>query len=214
MQNKKTLACVAFLLTLATLTACGGLGKKSEMTSQDNEFAAEIPNLTTQANEQTIKKTCHTSFSITMDMPVQYHLGSTNAVDAWYVYGQTFYNIDPNNSGDCVRPNPALPNNFGMGGNMHGSALPAFVVVIGDAHLPANLIASDFSISGSEMFQGSLDQQTFSLNSVCAGTYTFNVQHAQGRTTATGNITVEYLEAEGRALGKTGGVQENCPLWN
>ena len=214
MQNKKTLACVAFLLTLATLTACGGLGKKSEMTSQDNEFAAEIPNLTTQATEQTIRKTCHTSFSINMNTPVQYHLGSTNVIDAWHAYGETSYYIDPNNSGDCIRPNPAIPNYFGVGGAMNSSGLPALVVVIGEVHLQANLIAGDFSTPGHETFQGSLDQQTFNLNALCKGTYTLNVQHAQGHTTATGNITVEYLEAEGRALGKTGGVQENCPLWN
>lgn len=213
MKTNNKLAMVGLFGALLCLTACG-LGGKTELGGQGEEAVPEVTNLTSSTVEPTVKTTCHTDFSITMDMPVQYHRGSNNNIDAWYVYGQTFFRIDPNNTGDCTRPNPSLPNNFGMGGQMNSSGLPAFVVVLGDASLEGNLIASDFSTPGQETFSGSLDMRPFTLNGVCRGTYTFMAQHSQGRTVATGSLTIEYMVAEGKALGKTGGVQENCPLWN
>lgn len=198
--------------TLTSMIACGFAGKKPE-SDQPGETVTETPNLVTNNATPPVTTTCSADFQLTISGPMQYYYtGPGVPAAAWYAGGQTAsFHI---NAGDCTPGAETIPVAFWAGGSMNASGLPELGVQFGEANLRGTISASEFSVVGSEVVHGFLDNFAFNLSPLCDGRGTFHVDYENNTLTATGALYLTFKAAEAKAQGITTGIRENCSFWN
>ncbi len=201
------------LLSLSLLTTACGITGKSPESLQPGENIAETPNLITNNATPPVITTCSANFEVTFSGPLQfYRTGAALPPAAWFVGGENAtFEI---NSGDCTLGAETMPVSFWAGGEMNASGLPELGVNFGAASLRGTISASNFSVVGSEVVHGFLDNFEFNLNPLCDGRGTFHVDYENNTLTASGALYLTFKAAEAKAQGITTGIRENCSFWN
>lgn len=97
---------------------------------------------------------------------------------------------------------------------MNASGLPELGVQFGAANMRGTISASDFSVVGSEIVHGFLDNFAFNLSTYCDGRGTFHVDYENNTLTASGALYLTFKAAEAKAQGITTGIRENCAFWS